>query len=403
MKTNILNNTVYKKIIYVLSTIILFIGMLENYQKLRYIIIFPCLIIIWMLILTKDKFILDKIHIKKTISIIIILIILSLPSYFDIGPHKNNLEYSFSQYSLGFTFKILSAFTIIYSFRNDIRVLNLIIRYCLIINLSIFFIQFIVVYSTSYYIDPLAIITGEHQRYGSRFFIPIIGQIYRPTGFFEEPSTYAAFITCLIACNLLVNKKIDTLMLISIFSVILSLSVAALIYGTFLLLFFLYKKNSNILKIITSLILPFFIILITYFALLRLNSLDGTATEIRFNLINLIFSQDAFSLIFGNGMLGMMNEITINLKNDTLWKLNIASLNDNGLWLFIIIKMGLIGLILFIICIYKKLKTKTDILFFYVILLTKINLFSFMLIFYLLIIYLLNLDSSKKEYTHEKS
>ncbi|MDC9596812.1 hypothetical protein [Xenorhabdus anantnagensis] len=402
MKINTHNTIKHERIIYILSTIILFIGMLENYQKLRYLIILPCLILIWIFIFIKEKFILNKKYIKKTTSILIILISLALPSYFNISPHTNNLGYSFSQYSLGFIFKVLSAITIIYACRNDTKALTLIIRYCLIINLSIFFIQFIVVYSTSYYIDPLAIITGEHQRYGSRFLIPLIGNIYRPTGFFEEPSTYAAFITCLLACNFLINERIDTVIVLSILSIILSLSVAALIYGTFLLLFILYKKNNNFLKIIISLIFPLFLMLITYFALLRLNSLNGIATEIRFNLMNLVFSQDSSSLIFGNGMLGMINDITFYLKNNMLWKIDIASLNDNGLWLFIIIKMGLIGLLLFITYVCKKLKTRTDILFFFILLTTKINLFSFMLIFYFLIIYFCNSDSPKKEHNYEK-
>src|SRR5690606_28110468 len=67
-----------------------------------------------------------------------------------------------------------------------------------LLHLAFFALQYVVVYGSGYYIDPLYAFTGVEQRYGSNITLPLIGAMYRPTGFFSEPSTYAAFMLVLL-------------------------------------------------------------------------------------------------------------------------------------------------------------------------------------------------------------
>ncbi|MEX5485346.1 hypothetical protein IC611_02610 [Proteus mirabilis] len=60
-------------------------------------------------------------------------------------------------------------------------------------------------------------------------------------------------------------------------------------------------------------------------------------------------------LLFGNGMLGVVTAFSEYMKSGNLWKIDVAALNDNGLWLFIIIKIGMVGLLSFMLIMKNKL------------------------------------------------
>ncbi|HAJ6910566.1 TPA: hypothetical protein HND16_22825 [Escherichia coli] len=122
----------------------------------------------------------------------------------------------------------------------------------------------------------------------------------------------------------------------------------------------------------------------------RLEALGGSGESLRENLNKLVFSQDPLTLLFGNGLLGLPAEVSDLNSGAELWRLGIAALNDNGLWLFFIIKVGLVGLFILIIIMLLITRKKIDFIVFVILLLTKVTFFSFIFVFYFLtMVYLL--------------
>ncbi|MGL6570717.1 hypothetical protein ACSZOI_14130 [Aeromonas caviae] len=67
------------------------------------------------------------------------------------------------------------------------------VHYVLLFHVALFSIQFVVAYGTGYYIDYVAPFTGEVSRY-KIYGVESIDGLYRCTGFYIEPSTYAVSI-----------------------------------------------------------------------------------------------------------------------------------------------------------------------------------------------------------------
>lgn len=382
------NNNGIFNILFILNTLLVFFIFFENLGEIRYTIIIPITILIISIktILNQLKI---KLHqFKSLILIIISIIILGIPSYIELFPHKNNINYNYFQYITSMLMKIITCYIVFWSIDFKKKYAYKIIKYVLLINIAFFFLQLIIVYFTSYYIDPLLFLTGEKQRYLANFSIPIIGTVYRPTGFFEEPSTYAAFITCLIACKLYINNKVDIVIKLSIISIFMSLSVAAIFYGTLLsLVIFIKQKNSAFFKVIAFQLIPIIILFLFILIDYRLDSLNGSASSIRLNLIKYVFDQSLIELLFGNGMLGVVTAFSEYMKSGNLWKIDVAALNDNGLWLFIIIKVGIVGLLSFIFIMKNKLLNNNfNFSILLILLLTKLSFIYFGFIFYVSLI-----------------
>ncbi|MCD9546749.1 hypothetical protein GLP24_18095 [Photobacterium carnosum] len=312
-------------------------------------------------------------------------LLIALPSFYNIYPHKNNFGYTFDSYFFGILFKSTCTVCVLLSFKGDKKRMLQLINILLIINVSFFFVQFFTVYLTSYYIDPLYFFTGERQRYFSNFSLPILGVIYRPTGLYEEPSTYSAFILLLIASKIYLDKSIDVLLKVSLGSIILSFSVASIIYGMLFAFLLFLKSKGTYLKHILSVFLPVIVVFVIYIALSRVNSVDS-ATSLRNNLFIYFFEQSKLEVLFGNGMLGIIPSLSDYMSSGNLWGAGVAALNDNGLWLFLAIKIGLLGLILAVFLFFKNKKNTINRVIFILILMTKISFMYFGFIFYLFLI-----------------
>lgn len=147
---------------------------------------------------------------------------------------------------IAFAIIILAAVTTITLLR---RVpLESLVRAFLVAHLAAFFLQAIVVYTTSYTLDYLAPITGEPQRMrGGAFALPVIGLLPRPTGLFVEPGTYATFIAPLVALferwydDSNVNRWVFWLGLLSL---VLSLSVFGIVFAAIILLFSRHVRGA---------------------------------------------------------------------------------------------------------------------------------------------------------------
>ncbi|CEO40021.1 hypothetical protein C0W35_03220 [Photobacterium kishitanii] len=384
-----MTNTKISQVVFWISVAIVFIGFMENIDALRYDLMVPLIGLGWILHFFYNGNKIDTQSTKSFIYISLLIVLIALPSVLKIFPHAHNLmRYTFYSFAVGMIVKVFSAYSVFAFLKGDINKLEKMIKYVIILNLSMFFLQFIVVFPTGYYIDPLRAITGEHSRYGGGMVIPVIGQVYRCTGFFEEPSTYSGFMVVLLASKLYLNPKVDRVVLAVAASIILSFSVAAIIYGLVIIGYFLLKSKASYLKYILFLLSPLFAAAIIAIALQRLTSLGGDAQDIRSNLNAMVFAQQLPILIFGNGALGIMPAAAEVMNNSgNVFKLGIASLNDNGMWLFFIIKFGFVGLAMIMSYLFFKSKSLLNRIMLLVIFLTKLSFLYFGFIFYFFLVF----------------
>ncbi len=384
-----LTNTKVSQVVFWISVAIVSIGFMENIEALRYNLMVPLLGIGWILHFLYSNNKIDSQSTKSFILVSLLIALIALPSMLKIYPHMHNLvKYTYYSFVVGMIVKIFSAYSTFVFLKGDINKLEKMIKYVIIFNLSMFFLQFIVVFPTGYYIDPLRMITGEPSRYGGGMVIPLIGQVYRCTGFFEEPSTYAGFIVVLLASKLYLNPKVDKVVLLAAASIILSFSVAAIAYGLLIIGYFLLRSKPSYLKYILFILSPVLVAAVVSIALDRLTSQGGNAQDIRDNLNTMVFAQQLPILIFGNGALGIMPAAAY-VMNSTgaIYQLGIASLNDNGMWLFFIIKFGFVGLVVITSYLFFKTKSTLNRIMLLVILLTKLSFLYFGFVFYFFLIF----------------
>ena len=384
-----MTNTKVNQIVFWISFAIVSIGFMENINALRYDLMVPLLGIGWVLHFLDSDNKIDSQSTKSFIWVSLLIALIALPSFFKIYPHMHNLvEYTYYSFVVGLIIKVFSAYSIFAFLKGDINKLEKMIKYVIIFNLSMFFLQFVVVFPTGYYIDPLKAITGESSRYGGGMVIPFIGQVYRCTGFFEEPSTYSGFIVVLLASKLYLNPKVDKVVLFATASIIMSFSVAAIAYGLIIIGYFLLRSKASYLKYILFLLSPILVAAVVAIAFERLTSQGGSAQDIRDNLNTMVFDQKLPLLIFGNGALGIMPTAAYVLNSGgTLYRLGIASLNDNGMWLFFIIKFGFVGLFAIASYLLFKTKTKLNRIMLLVIFLTKLSFLYFGFVFYFFLLF----------------
>ncbi|WP_455814387.1 hypothetical protein [Pseudomonas graminis] len=402
----LINNVKVPLFSFCLSCLIFLLMTSESYDSYRYAIALPLVLFSIVFLFVKKPYV-SKIGFG-VVSVSIMLcvafgVFYSLPTL----TFKNNIDnYNFVIFVASTIFKIFCCYTIFELCRGNLALLVKVISAVIIIHVAMFVLQTIVVYGTGYYIDVLEPVTGEAQRYEGLFSLPVIGNIYRATGFFIEPSTYATYVLWLLAIRIMINGKVNKSDLYIAGTTVITLSLAAIVYG---LMFFLVLFQFSKIKIRTKLLcytvfsfLPF--IFISIFDA-RLNALNGSGESLRYNLLNYVFSQDLGTILLGNGVMGLPDEVAALSNTNDLWRLGFAALNDNGLWLFLIIKVGLLGLFSVIFAVMCLVKDMTSKMLFLVLMLTKINFLSFTFIFYIfvtMLVYLYHLRIKKRILSESK-
>ncbi|MEZ8688513.1 hypothetical protein AB4186_24775 [Vibrio lentus] len=374
-----------------ISAIALFSLSLENFGTIRYPISITFALLSFIIIASKVKAI-DRKSTFVYMFFLVITVALTIVSSSNSFTYVSNIGYSGINFFFSMLLKLSVSFLIVISLKNDKDALFKVITAVLLLHISFFWIQFITVYSTGVYLDPMNAIVGSRQRYGGSFSLPIIGQIYRPTGFYEEPSTYSAFIVCMLAARFYVNKTVDKITWFSVFSIIFSFSVASIMYGFLILGYLIFYHSKFNLKIIIAFIFPILVWLLFIVVEGRLNAVDN-ASSIREGLMDVVFNQPKSIVLFGNGMLGVPEPLAPYIREGNLWRAGVASLNDNGLWLFMIMKVGVLGLLSFLSLAIFKLKNKLNIFMFLVLIVTKLSFLYFYYVFYILVIFSADEDS----------
>lgn len=303
----------------------------------------------------------------------------------------NNLTMSF--------ILILFSISFISLVKFELNNVILSLKWILIINLSFFFFQFLVVYLFDYYIDAVFLFTGEESRYQNYFLQGAASSLikYRVTGLYIEPSTYVAAMSVLATSYRILTKKISFFVL-TILSCLLTFSTISFVVAFFMLLSLLNRKLLGRFLLISCVLIPilsfvfsdFIFTVVDDFAL-KLTLTSGS----RFELLGMIYYLDDNLNLFGYGLYSVPEKIY--MLSSGMAGYRIASLNDAGLINFIGMKFGLIGVfIIFILMLWKL--TFQNFLMVFTVLLTKI---SFM--FPLFIIMLMSLFAGDKlSYLHNR-
>lgn len=176
-------------------------------------------------------------------------------------------------------------------------------------------------------------ITGQAQKYISGFSLPLIGPLYRPTGFYSEPSSFSGFLIALLLCRVHLSKRFSTIDNVTAITMIASLSSASIVFGVlFLNVSIFYSIRNKILKAFLV-FFSFILALIGYFlSAIRVDATDNLILTLRQEMFRIGYSQDTFSLIFGNGVFGLPTEIAGWLSSGSLSHGGIVAVNDLGLW-----------------------------------------------------------------------
>ncbi|WP_156030379.1 hypothetical protein [Chania multitudinisentens] len=215
--------------------------------------------------------------------------------------------------------------------------------------------------------------------------MPLIGSTFRPTGFFNEPSTYFSIVFTFVVIRYFLKERLEIIDKLALLSFFLTLSFAAVILSI-LFIAFLNIKGRRLFRF-----LPFFFFLVILslpflFELFEARtSGDYDAIGIRENLFQVLFDQPFIEIVFGNGPVGVPSAIAYLYQlESTSWAKNgFAAINDNGLIIFIFMKFGLVGLFSLFYFVYLKTRSIRITLVLTLVFLTKIKLTSLMFILFI--------------------
>lgn len=257
----------------------------------------------------------------------------------------------------------------------------------LYLHISAFYIQFIIYILSNTYLDFVEPFTGEESRYSSFGTFKVIGSI-RPTGFYIEPSTYFAGILPLVVL-LFIHfdvKKYYSLISLSLLSMYLSFSTAAIIIATLLVFYVISKYNLSWKFYLFTTI--FILGIFSYSASSFTNIIDAQSNKFdqssikRFELINYIIERPLINNLMGSGALALDKTIVYSSTFEGADN-SISSINDAGLLVFLSLRFGIIGIVYFIILAIIQYRIRSEnLIFFILISLTKLNIFTPLFILY---------------------
>lgn len=288
-----------------------------------------------------------------------LLLFLFILSFIDIHSIKS---------AFGILISSLSSLMLITVFINRSTDLVRGIEITLQIHAAFIFAQAIWFISSGNYLDFLVNITGEEQRYISNKGIFIGGiRIPRFTGLFNEPGTYANYISALTAVLFSIQRKLTTTIYLSLASIFLTASLFGYVFVALLVIIFSLSQINSIKKFAINLILySIFGILFLYYylesILIRFNS-DYSGLEFRSDMIELLINRDAMDIFIGAGTIA-------DLLPDWI------VVNDIGLIYYTLFSFGFAGLVFMIIIFIPIARTYNwvTIAIFGLLLLSKIKL-----------------------------
>jgi len=221
----------------------------------------------------------------------------------------------------------------------------------LFMHLFFFYTQFLIYAVTGYYVDFVFPFTGEETRYlGFDRSLGLIGGV-RPTGFYVEPSNFAAVIFFLIAIlKTMDGLRIDALTVLALASMFFAFSTAGMILGGALLVILLLggKEYLSARLVFASIVLVLAIVFFDPLFSLYVSQEKKylSSSEIRFSLLDYVFARDGYAYFIGYGPFGVESSL-LSAATDTVGGRIAASLTDSGTLVFLMINFGLLGVVLY--------------------------------------------------------
>lgn len=221
----------------------------------------------------------------------------------------------------------------------------------LFMHLFFFYTQFLIYAVTGYYVDFVFPFTGEETRYlGFDRSLGLIGGV-RPTGFYVEPSNFAAVIFFLIAIlKTMDGLRIDALTVLALASMFFAFSTAGMILGGALLVILLLggKEYLSARLVFASIVLVLAIVFFDPLFSLYVSQEKKylSSSEIRFSLLDYVFARDGYAYFMGYGPFGVESSL-LSAASDTVGGRIAASLTDSGTLVFLMINFGLLGVVLY--------------------------------------------------------
>lgn len=238
----------------------------------------------------------------------------------------------------------------IISFENVIKC----IKYTIWVNAFFFLFQFSMYQFSGHFIDFNEIVREEyaHTIYNSKSLESFILNI-RATGLYSEPSFYSMSVFPAALIISLYEKRVNKTLLLSFFTCLLSLSIAAIIIALVSLLVFYKELKRN--KVVLGLITVFLIFSLPFmyeFIISRLfENADYDAIGSRLLIINEFSIRPAYQDFFGSGYFWDENA-PIGVTG-----LNGAQIRDSSFFLYTYFSGGVVGcLILFYIITFHSVK-----------------------------------------------
>lgn len=237
---------------------------------------------------------------------------------------------------IGIIFCLIFMFFFLVDLRLNLDKIYKSILFVVLFHTLVYTFQALYWFVTKDYIDLLFPITGEHQRYVSEKAMNFGGIVIpRFTGLFNEPGTYSTVMMVLISCLFVIEKKINTIILFSLITIMLSMSLYGFVFVLGLVLFYIVSSFNLKSMVILSLIFSPLIFYIYPFIEQRLTS-SNSGFEDRTSSIQNILSDyygSSNGLIFGG------------FYNNSLASKDSIILNDLSLFVWLIYGFGVFGLI----------------------------------------------------------
>lgn len=262
--------------------------------------------------------------------------------------------------------------------------------YLLVAHVGFFYFQFIAYYVFSFPFDPFKLVVGYQQSgWGGTFEHEILGGFIRFGGLFNEPGTYANYISPLIALFATLNgkaRKIHPVVALGLLSVVLTFSVFGLVFSLFILAFVLRNKLiffiPILLPIAVYVVYPYLEYRFVDFSAGGGDSGLGFRSELIKNGIEFLLSDPLFLLV-GSGALQAEMKFDVD-----------GAVNDIGLVLYLVFLSGFVAAAFFVgllsLAVFRNVSVFCAVV---IVGLSKISIFA---PFFILIISLIFLISARK-------
>ncbi len=283
----------------------LFIIGLDWYVSINFnIVVFVPMGILMLIYIYQGSFRLKSEYIAIAVYVLILFIFWAILNYVAYNQYDDYIAGRFLKISM-FGFFIMLFTLFFYDGKKDFLAKS--IDNAILIMVLLWWIQFVVYYSTGEYLDYLSYVSSRVQRYQAYWIhasLPI--ELIRPTSIFIEPGTYAVNTFPLLALSYTYHKKMTPLHISLVTSYFLSISLFAILIALLFIIvtqfrtleFRLSKKNMFLIALFTLLFLGLFFYLYYRFVV------QGGTEQVgyRENIIGFWLSLSSEDIIKGQGV-----------------------------------------------------------------------------------------------------